>query len=182
MWARRDVHRDALARARAVARRVTYRSSSYVQAAKATVAGARWTADTLDGSTVTDVPIAADGNVAGRRPPTTPGSRSLMMSAGREKPEGSADTMPNSRHRRCQPGGTKAMTDFWEAYILNPGSARCSRNGGAPFEESAQLETDSAPWTLFAAAFQQQRGDSLLPDPPLVAKNDEKVSSTTWTR
>ena len=138
------------------------------------------TAYTLDGSTVTNVPIAADGTVSWTAP--ADGNWILISYFERgsgQKPEGSAHTTPDSYViDHFSQTGTKAITDYWDEHILTPTVRSLLKDaGGALFEDSLELETDSALWTPgFADAFQQQLGYSLLPYLPLVAKNDEKVA------
>jgi hypothetical protein len=159
---------------------VTQQKLLYVQAAKVTAPGAPpKTAYTLDGATVTDVPIAADGTVSWTAP--ADGSWLLISYYERgsgQKPEGSAHTTPDSYVvDHFSQAGTKAITDFWDQHILSPAIRELLQQaGGALFEDSLELETDSALWTPgFADAFRQQLGYSLLPYLPLVAKNDEKA-------
>src|SRR4051794_29816960 len=159
---------------------VTQKKLVYVQAAKVTVAGAPpKTAYTLDGSTVTHVPIADDGTVSWTAP--ADGNWALISYYERgsgQKPEGSAHTTPDSYVvDHFSQTGTKAITDYWDAHILTPQIRKLLEDaGGALFEDSLELETTSALWTPgFADAFQQQVGYSLLPYLPLVAKNAEKV-------
>ncbi len=97
---------------------VTQQKLVYVQAAKVTVAGAPpKTAYTLDGSTVTNVPIAADGTVSWTAP--ADGNWVLISYYERgsgQKPEGSAHTTPDSYViDHFSQTGTKAITDFWDA-------------------------------------------------------------------
>ena len=124
----------ARARARAAPRpRSRSRSCVYVQAAKVTVAGdPPTTAYTLDGSTVTDVPIAADGTVSWTAP--ADGNWVLISYWERgsgQKPEGSAHTTPDSYViDHFSQTGTKAITDFWDAHILTPGDPLAAQGRG----------------------------------------------------
>ena len=159
---------------------VTQKQLDYVQAAKVTTVGAPpKTAYTLDGSTVTNVPIAADGTVSWTAP--ADGNWILISYYERgsgQKPEGSAHTTPDSYVvDHFSQTGTKAITDYWDQHILTPEIRSLIKDAGNTFfEDSLELETDSALWTPgFAEAFQQQVGYSLLPYLPLVAKNAEKA-------
>jgi hypothetical protein len=158
----------------------TQKQLLYVQAAKVTVAGTPPSkAYTLDGASVQNVAVGNDGAVSW----TAPADGTWVLIAywqrgSGQKPEGSAHTTPDSFViDHFSQTGTKAITDFWDAHILTPEVRSLIRDaGGALFEDSLELETDSALWTPdFVAAFEQQVGYSLLPYLPLVAKNDEKV-------
>ncbi len=164
----------------AAASTVTQQKLVYVQAARVTTAGnPPSTAYTLDGSTVQDVPVAADGTVSWTAPAT--GNWILISYWERgsgQKPEGSAHTTPDSYViDHFSQTGTKAITDFWESHILTPEvRALIHDAGNSLFEDSLELETTSALWTPgFADAFQQHLGYSLMPYLPLVAKNKEKA-------
>jgi len=166
---------------------VTQHKLIYVQAAKVTVVGAPpKTAYTLDGSTVTNVPIAADGTVSWTAP--ADGNWILISYFERgsgQKPEGSAHTTPDSYViDHFSQTGTKAITDYWDEHVLTPTVRSLLKDaGGALFEDSLELETDSALWTPgFADAFQQQLGYSLLPYLPLGPRTTRRSPSTTPTR
>ena len=121
----------------------------------------------LDASRTSRSPPTAPS--AGRRPTTATGSLISYWERGSgQKPEGSAHTTPDSYViDHFSQTGTKAITDYWDQHILTPEIRSLLKDaGGAFFEDSLELETDSALWTPgFAEAFQQQVGYSLLPVP-----------------
>ncbi len=159
---------------------VTQQKLLYVQAARVTTPGAPpKTAYTLDGASIQNVAIAADGSVDWTAP--ADGSWILISYWERgsaQQPEGGPHTTPTSYVvDHFSRAGTQAITDFWESHILTPAvRSLIGDAGGALFEDSLELETTSALWTPgFAQEFQQRTGYSLLPYLPLVAKNAEKA-------
>ncbi|MFF0160708.1 glycosyl hydrolase [Streptomyces sp. NPDC005263] len=76
------------------------------------------------------------------------------------------------------PAGTAAVTDFWERAVLTGTMRRLLKAaGGAFFEDSVELETDSLVWTTaLPDAFERRTGRPLLPYlPALVLDRSNQV-------
>ncbi|MEW2353921.1 glycosyl hydrolase [Spirillospora sp. NPDC029432] len=73
--------------------------------------------------------------------------------------------------------GTEAVTDFWEERLLTPRIRRLLRQaGGALFEDSIELETDSLNWTPdLPAEFEKRRGYPLWPYLPVIVRKNEST-------
>ncbi|WP_199484753.1 glycosyl hydrolase [Actinomadura craniellae] len=139
-------------------------------------------------STKDETGLAADsvqdvtGRVTGDRIEwTAPADGTWLLLAYWERgsgqtPESGPHTSPESSVvDHFSRAGTQAVIDFWESRLLTKNIRRLLKDaGGALFEDSIELETQSLNWTPnLLAEFAQRRGYRLEPYLPVVLRNDE---------
>jgi hypothetical protein len=98
---------------------------------------------------------------------------SYWLRGSAQQPEAGPFTSPTSYVvDHFSAAGTHAVTDFWEQNILNARMRRLLRQvGGAFFEDSLEIETQSTIWTpALREEFQARTGYELLPFLPIVVQ------------
>ena len=166
---------------RAAASGVTSRTLLAVQAARVEPANATRKETGLDLASVQDLTAAvADGALTWTAP--AEGDWVLISYWQRgtaQQPESGPHSAPAAYVvDHFSPAGTAAVTGFWERSVLTGPVRRLLRAaGGAFFEDSVELETDSLVWTqALPAVFEERTGRSLLPYlPALVLDKSNQV-------
>ena len=98
---------------------------------------------------------------------------SYWIRGSAQQPEAGPFTTPTSYVvDHFSAAGTRAITDFWEQRILNTRIRRLLRQaGGAFFEDSLEIETQSTIWTpALPAEFARSAGYDLAPFLPIVVE------------
>ena len=98
---------------------------------------------------------------------------SYWIRGSAQQPEAGPFTTPTSYVvDHFSAAGTEAITDFWDQHILNARIRRLLRQaGGAFFEDSLEIETQSTIWTPgLPAAFSTRTGYDLTPYLPIVVQ------------
>ncbi|PRX51398.1 alpha-L-rhamnosidase-like protein [Prauserella shujinwangii] len=132
----------------------------------------------LEAASVTDLTARADG---GTITWTAPGEGTWLLIAywlrgSGQRPERGPHTEPVSFVvDHFSRAGTEAVIDFWERRILTPRVRRLLReSGGAMFEDSIEMETDTTLWTpRLPQEFESRLGYSPLPYLPVIVQHDE---------
>lgn len=166
---------------RAAADAVTRRSLLAVQAARVEPANATRKETGLDLASVQDLTATVeDGALTWTAP--TEGDWVLISYWQRgtaQQPESGPHSAPAAYVvDHFSPAGTAAVTGYWDRSILTGTVRRLLKAaGGAFFEDSIELETDSLVWTsALPAAFEKRCGRSLLPYlPALVLDKSNQV-------
>ncbi|NUR67778.1 MAG: alpha-L-rhamnosidase, partial [Streptomyces sp.] len=166
---------------RAAASGVTSRTLLAVQAARVEPANATRKETGLDLASVQDVTAAvADGTLTWTAPA---GGDWVLISYWQRGTAQQPESGPHSAPAayvidHFSPAGTAAVTGFWERSVLTGPVRRLLRAaGGAFFEDSVELETDSLVWTrALPEVFEERTGRSLLPYlPALVLDKSNQV-------
>ncbi|MDH6622502.1 hypothetical protein M2271_000289 [Streptomyces sp. LBL] len=160
---------------------VTRRSLLAVQAARLEPAHSTRKETGLDPASVRDLtPTVRDGELTWTAP--AEGDWVLISYWQRgtaQQPESGPHSSPAAYAvDHLGPAGTAAVTGFWERAVLTGTMRRLLRAaGGAFFEDSVELESDSLVWTsALPEAFEERTGRSLLPHlPALVLDKSNQV-------
>jgi hypothetical protein len=160
---------------------VTRRTLLAVQAARVEPANATRKETGLDLASVRDLtPTVRDGALSWTAP--AEGDWLLIsywQRGSAQQPESGPHSSPAAHVvDHFSPAGTAAVTGFWERAVLTGTLRRLLKAaGGAFFEDSIELETDSLVWTsALPDAFERRTGRSLLPYlPALVLDRGNQV-------
>ena len=137
----------------------------------------------LDASSLVDLTSTVSGGQITWTPPTADTWLlvSYWLRGSGQEPEAGPFTTPTAYVvDHFSASGTKAVTDLWETTILTPRIRRLLRSaGGAFFEDSLEIETNSTVWTpALVAEFRTRKGYDVLPWLPVLVQLKGKYQFT----